>query len=409
MSGANPSLELTPQAGGVTAAAGFRAAGAMAGVRRTGGLDVALLVADSPCAAAGVFTRNKVVAAPVVLSREAVADGMLQAIAVNAGNANACTGAQGMTDARAMQAATAEALGIAPGLVGVASTGVIGASFPLGLVEAGISDAAVELSADGADAAAEAIMTTDTFAKQAAFSVTVDGVTFTAGGMAKGSGMIRPDMATMLAFLTTDAPLNAEACRVVLRGAVRATFERVTVDGDTSTNDSVYLLASGAAGGGPIGSDDPRLAPVAAAIEAVAAELARMIARDGEGATTLVTVTVRGAVTDEDARLAAFAISESPLVKTAVFGRDPNWGRVAMAAGKSGAALDQDRLEIRLADVLACRDGAAVEFEEAAVSAAMDTAEVGIDVDLHLGDGEATVWTCDLSYDYVRINAEYRT
>jgi glutamate N-acetyltransferase/amino-acid N-acetyltransferase len=396
--------------GGVTAPTGFRAAGAAGGIRQRERADVALLVADSPCAAAGVFTRNLVAAAPVLLSREAVADGRLQAVVVNSGNANACTGAAGLTAARATQAATAATLGLDAGLVAVSSTGVIGVELPVERVVAGMTAAAAALSADGGAAAAEAIMTTDTFAKEAAFAVRAGGPTYVVGGMAKGSGMIRPDMATMLGFVTTDAPLTAEACDALLRTVTAETFNRVTVDGDTSTNDMVLLLANGAAGGERIGPGDRRLEAVAAAATAVCFELARMIACDGEGATTLVDIVVRGAVSDEDAMLAAFTIAESPLVKTAVFGRDPNWGRVAMAVGRSGARVDQDRLEIVLAGVPAMRDGTALPgFDEAAASAAMDSDEVTIEVDLHLGHGRATVWTCDLSYDYVRINAEYRT
>lgn len=396
--------------GGVTAARGFSASGVAAGIRNGGaGKDVALIVADRPSAAAGVFTTNKVAAAPVVVSRETLVPGVLQAIVVNAGNANACTGWRGLEDARAMQAATAEALGVFTELVAVASTGVIGVRLPLGLVESGISDAAAELDTNGGASAAEAIMTTDTFAKECAVRVVVGEHTWTVGGMAKGSGMIRPNMATMLGFITTDAPLTATAAEEVLRAAVGRTFNRVTVDGDTSTNDMVLLMANGAAGGESVEVGDPRLEPVAAALETVAAELARMIARDGEGATTFVEVTVTGAASDSDAELAAFTIAESPLVKTAVFGRDPNWGRVAMALGRSGAQVDPDRFEIAVAGVLTCADGQAVDFDETAASAAMDAPGVVIAVDMHVGDGEATVWTCDLSYDYIRINAEYRT
>jgi glutamate N-acetyltransferase/amino-acid N-acetyltransferase len=396
--------------GGVTAATGFSASGVAAGIRKGGaGRDVALIVADRPSAAAGVFTTNKVAAAPVLVSREALGPGVLQAIVVNAGNANACTGQRGLDDARAMQAATAEALGVFPELVAVASTGVIGVPLPLALVESGISDAAAELDVRGGASAAAAIMTTDTFAKECAVQVAVGEHTWTVGGMAKGSGMIRPNMATMLGFITTDAPLTADAAEELLRAAVGRTFNRVTVDGDTSTNDMVLLMANGAAGGELMEIGDPRLVPVAEALEVVAAELARMIARDGEGATTFVEVKVAGAATDADAELAAFTIAESPLVKTAVFGRDPNWGRVAMAAGRSGADLDPDKLDITVAGVLMCAAGMAVPFDEPAASAAMDAPELVIAVDLHLGAGEATVWTCDLSYDYIRINAEYRT
>jgi glutamate N-acetyltransferase/amino-acid N-acetyltransferase len=395
--------------GSVTAPLGFKAAGVAAGVRKSGRRDVMLLASDTTAAAAAVFTRNAVAAAPVVVSREVVADGALRAVVVNAGNANACTGAQGLLDARAMCERAAALLGVAADEVAVAQTGVIGVPLPTPIVLAGIDAAAAALTADGGAAAAEAIMTTDTFAKEAAATVEVDGVVYSVGGMAKGSGMIKPDMATMLAFITTDAPLTAAAADAALRGAVSRTFNRITVDSDTSTNDSVFLLANGAAGGASIEPGTPAFAALAEAIADVAGRLARMIVRDGEGATKLVAVTVSGAASEADAVAVAFSIADSPLFKTAIFGRDANWGRVAMAVGKSGATVDPDRLEIRFAGILTCVDGGAVPFSEEEALEALSADEVTVDVDLHLGEGAATVWTCDLSYDYVRINADYRT
>ncbi|MDY0341813.1 MAG: bifunctional glutamate N-acetyltransferase/amino-acid acetyltransferase ArgJ, partial [Coriobacteriia bacterium] len=334
--------------GGVTAPAGFTAAGVSAGLKRSGRRDVCVLATEVPCPAAAVFTTSATAAPPVVVSREHTAGGMLRAVAINAGNANACTGEQGMADARAMAAYTARALGCMPAEVAVCSTGVIGVPLPLDLVTAGI-DAAVEtLDATAGDAAAEAIMTTDTFAKQLALTVTTEGRTFTVGGMAKGSGMIQPDMATMLAFITTDAPLDSGACDSVLRSAVSRSFNRITVDSDTSTNDTCVLMASGAEGGAAFESGSAAYEAVAAAIAEVATALAKMVVRDGEGATKLITVNVRGAASEDDAERAAFAIANSPLVKTAMFGQDANWGRVAMAVGKSGARLDPAGLEIVL-------------------------------------------------------------
>ena len=398
--------------GGVLAPTGFSAAGVAAGIkRRSGALDVCILDAGRPVPAAAVFTQNTMAAPPVEVSREAVAGGTLRAWVVNAGNANACTGAAGMADARTMVEAAASALGCEPSEIGVASTGVIGVLLPVDRVCSGILAAADALgsSAEHGEAAARAIMTTDTFVKQAAFRVQVDGAVYTVGGMAKGSGMIEPNMATMLAFLTTDAPLTPEACRVLLASVVDRTFNRITVDGDSSTNDTCALVASGEAGGGPIGPEHPHLPAIEAALTRVSDVLARMIVRDGEGATKLIEVTVRGAESEPDAVAAAREIANSPLFKTALFGRDANWGRVAMALGNSGAAVDPSRVEIVFAGITTCKDGTAVEFSEEEAAEALAADEVSVTVDLHLGTGHATVLTCDLTYEYVRINGEYRT
>ncbi len=393
--------------GGVVAPKGFLAAGVPAGLKRSGNRDLCLLVSQRPAECSAVYTTNAMAAAPIGVTREHLADGRTRAVVINAGNANACTGAAGANDARAMAAATASALALEAHDVGVASTGVIGVPLPMEKILAGIAAAANELDNASGDAAAEAIMTTDTFSKQLAVRVSVNGREYTVGGMAKGSGMIRPDMATMLAFLTTDAPLSAAACRAVLTPAVSASFHRITVDGETSTNDMCMLIANGAAGGDALGPDDPGFVELAGAITHVCEELARMIARDGEGATKLVTVTVTGAAFEEDAWRAAMAIAESPLVKCAVFGSDPNWGRVISALGASGAHLDPCGVSVSLAGFVTARGGTRVDFDEAAAAAALDADEVEIDVDLGVGDARASVWTCDLTYDYVRINAEY--
>ncbi|MCX8007423.1 MAG: bifunctional glutamate N-acetyltransferase/amino-acid acetyltransferase ArgJ [Coriobacteriia bacterium] len=395
--------------GGVLAPLGFLGAAVSAGLKKSGKRDVALIVAEKRSPAAAVFTRNTMAAAPVIVSREHALDGHARAIVVNAGNANACTGEQGLADARAMAEAAAAALSCDVREVLVASTGVIGVPLPIEQVRAGIAEAAEQLDIITGDAVAEAIMTTDTFPKQIAVRAEVEGRVYTVGGVAKGSGMIRPDMATMLAFLTTDAPLDPKACEVVLRAAVSRTFNRLTVDSDTSTNDMCALIASGAAGGPAIAHDDARFVAVAAAVEHVAGELARMIARDGEGATKLVTVTVTGARDEADAERAAFAIAESPLVKTAIFGGDANWGRVAMAIGKSGASLDPARVRIEFAGVLTCENGTAVPFSEEEAARALAEPEVQVLADLGVGAASATVWTCDLTYEYVRINGEYRS
>ncbi len=400
---------ITPVTGGVTAPSGFRSSGVHCGLKKRDALDLALVDAGSVVPAAAVFTRNVVAAAPVVVSKRHIADGHARAVVINAGNANACTGEAGERAAESTAEAVAASLRCAPGDVLVCSTGVIGVPLPVDLVVAGVAEAASKLSPHGGSAAAEAIMTTDTFAKEAAVVVTSGEARYTVGGMAKGSGMIRPDMATMLSVITTDAPLSSDACAIALQGAVVTTFNRVTVDGDTSTNDTAVLLANGAAGGELIEPDSVVFAVVADAVRTVAAELARMLARDGEGATKLVTVTVHGAASETDAERAAFAIADSPLVKTALFGNDANWGRVAMAAGKSGAAFDQSGLDIRFAGTEVCRQGMAVAFDEAEVARALAGPEVTIEVDLGAGAAEATVLTCDLSYEYVRINGEYRS
>ena len=395
--------------GGVVAPLGFLAAGVSAGLKSGGKRDLALVAAERTVPCAAVFTTNQVVAAPVVVSRRHVAGGLARAVIINAGNANACTGLQGERDAVAMAVAVADALGCDPHEVVVSSTGVIGVPMPVDCVISAIPEAVEALDSRTGATAAEAIMTTDTFAKQTAVSFEVDGRRFTVGGMAKGSGMIAPNMATMLSVITTDAPLTSAACDAALRSAVATTFNRVTVDMDTSTNDMCVLMASGAAGGPGIEPGAAAFGFVAGAVHAVALELARMIARDGEGATKLVTVSVSRAQSVADAEKAAFAIANSPLVKTALFGNDANWGRVAGALGRSGATIDSNTFDIDFAGICVCRGGAAVGFDEDEALAALSQPEVSIDVRINLGDAEATVWTCDLTYEYVRINGEYRS
>jgi glutamate N-acetyltransferase/amino-acid N-acetyltransferase len=395
--------------GGVTAPAGFLAAGVSGGIKKSGRRDVCIVAADASCPAAGVFTQSSTAAPPVVLSREHLAGGTLRAVVVNAGNANAMTGPAGMDDARAMAEATAEALGCEPHEVAVCSTGVIGVPLPLELVTAGIAEAALALDSTRGEDAAEAIMTTDTFPKQVAIGLEAGGRRFTVGGMAKGSGMIQPNMATMLAFITTDAPLDTASCDSILRTAVARSFNRITVDSDTSTNDTCILMASGAEGGPVLEEGSAAYEAVAAGVCEVATALAKMVVRDGEGATKFVTIAVRGAVSESDAETAAFSIANSPLLKTALFGEDANWGRVAGALGKSSATVDQSRLEIVFAGIPMCCEGVATGFDEAAAASALAADEIAIEVDLHLGSGEATVWTCDFSYDYVRINGDYRS
>lgn len=402
--------------GGVLAPYGFAASSVAAGLKKGNSLDLTLLVSTSGrIPSAAVFTQSATAAPPIQLSRASVADGAISAAVVNSGNANACTGARGMADAETTASLVAAGLGCDASDVIVSSTGVIGVPMPMELISHGVAAAIEGLSSeavapvDAAIEAARAIMTTDTFEKQYAVSVGAGDHAFRVGGMAKGSGMIHPNMATMLGFITTDAPLTSAACDAALREAVSRSFNRITVDGDTSTNDMVLLMASGAVDCDPIDTASGAYPVIVDAITSVATELAKMIVRDGEGATKFIEVRVEGASSEADAQATAMAIATSPLFKTAIFGGDANWGRVAMAVGNSQAAVDPERLEVTFAGITTCMDGQAVPFDEDAASAALSRDEIEVAVDLHLGEAKATVWTCDLSYEYVRINGEYRT
>lgn len=419
-----PAVPDTPEAcglvsceGGVCAATGIRAAGVSAGFRRNPArLDLALVVADEPCVAAATFTTNRFCAAPVTVSREHVADARARAIVLNSGNANAATGEPGLDCARRACACVAEELGCAEGDVLVASTGVIGVQLPFSPYVAGVPEAVAALAPTPAAAhdAACAVMTTDTVPKEVSLAGELpqrEGGPrpFHVGGFVKGSGMIQPNMATMLAVLSTDAPLTAEAAREALASAVRVSFNKVTVDSDTSTNDSCFLLATGAAGGEEIGLDHPAYEQVAAAVRVAATDLARKIAADGEGSTKLVTVSVMGAATEEDADTVARAVANSPLVKTAVFGHDANWGRVAAAAGKCGVPFDQARVDIDFMGVPVCRAGLTVPMDEDDMLRRFEAPEIQIVINLGMGERVGRVWTCDLTHDYVTINGDYRT
>ncbi len=396
--------------GGVTAPQGFRAAGVSCGIKKAAdALDLALVAADGPVSAAGVFTTNRAAAAPVVVSREHLArsGGRAMAIVTNSGCANACTGAAGLEVARDTAAAVGRALGCDPWHVLVASTGVIGVQLDPGKVAAGVVSAARALSSDGWSPASRAIMTTDPFPKACAAAVDAAAGRITVGGMAKGSGMIEPRMATMLAYLTTDAAVDPAVLGRALRRVVDETFNAITVDGECSTNDCVFVLASGRSGVRIGRDDDPTLLEP---LRAVAGRLAREIVRGGEGATKLVTVRVIGAASDADAWCAARTIANSPLVKTAVHGGDPNWGRLVAAAGRSGAAFDIERASVSIGDVPLFVAGTPHDENAAAAAAVLQAAEVTVIVDLGIGaPHSATMWTCDFSADYVRINAEYRT
>lgn len=401
-------VRLTEITGGVTAPRGYRASGVRCGIRRER-KDLALLFSEVPASAAGVFTTNRVAAAPVLVTRGKVRGGRLQAVVVNAGNANACTGRRGLEDAMAMAELAARELGIDSSLVAVASTGVIGVPLPMARLEEGIPMAVRELSPDGGPRAAEAIMTTDTVAKEAAVELELAGCTVRVGGMAKGSGMIHPNLATMLGFVTTDAPVTPECLDRMLRDAVDRSFNAVTVDGDTSTNDMVLALANGMAGVPTISGPGPEYDALQGALEAVSFSLAQQIVRDGEGATKFVEVVVKGARSREDARRAAKAVANSSLVKTALFGQDANWGRIICAVGYSGAEVEPDSIDLFLGPLQVVQGGAGIPFDEGQARDILGNREIRIEVHLGLGEYEAVVWTCDLSYDYVRINGSYRS
>lgn len=383
---------------GVTSPAGFRAAGVTAGLKRSGRSDLAVVHNVGPRHdAAVVLTSNRVAAAPVHLTRQAVADGVLRAIVLNSGGANACTGEAGMADARAMAQATATALDLAADDVAVCSTGLIGTRLPMDLVSAGITDACRTLSEDGGADAARAIMTTDTRAKQAGHRAAAG---WTIGAMAKGAGMLAPGLATMLVVITTDAVVPAEIGQRALAEATRVTFDRLDSDGCMSTNDTVALLASGASG------EEPPESEFTAALTAVCHDLAQQLLSDAEGASHDIAVTVRGAISEDEAVVVARSVARSNLLKCAVFGNDPNWGRVLASVGTTDATFDPDQLDVSFNGVKVCRGGAIGE-DRSLVD--LSPRAVTIDIELYAGDASATVWTNDLTYDYVKENAEYST
>jgi glutamate N-acetyltransferase / amino-acid N-acetyltransferase len=399
-----------PIQGGVTAPSGFRASGLHCGIKASGKPDLSLIVSNTPASAAGVFTVSLAKAAPVYLCQDHLKSSRGSAIAIvtNSGCANACTGPQGTADAKEMAQLTAKAIGCREDHVLVASTGVIGVNLKMDKIRAGVPQAVAALAADGGAAAARAIMTTDPFPKE--YAVEVDTKvfgSFRVGGMCKGSGMIEPRMATMLGYLTTDAKVEPNMLQRAVTEAARYTFNAITVDGEPSTNDCVFALANGASG---VTIDDGHYRVFVDALRMVAHELALGIVRGGEGATKLIAITVTGAATDADAWMAARAIANSPLVKTAVHGGDPNWGRLIAAAGRSGAKFVLDGARVQIGSLVLFENGR--PFDELAPKAAeyLIGKDLAIAVDLGAGGSHsATVWTCDLSAEYVKINAEYRT
>jgi len=389
---------------------GFLAAGIAAGIKKNGELDLGLLVSERPAVAAGVFTKNRVTASCVRLDRERLAaSGTCRAIIVNSGNANCCTGEDGMNDAVAMAKAAAGDLGIDEESVLVASTGVIGQKLPVEKVEAAVPGLTRMLSAEeGFDAFARAIMTTDTVPKVVARKGEIGGIAYTITGIAKGAGMIRPDMATMLCFVATDIGIGQDDLGRIVAGANEKSFNRITIDGDTSTNDTLLVLANGMSGA-EVRTHDDRAA-FSETLETVLVELARMCVRDGEGATKLVKISVVNAASRADARRIADTVANSNLVKTAFFGQDANWGRIIAAMGRAGAEFDPERVDLYFDDVLLVENGRyAGQAAENAATEVLRQPEFVVRIDLKAGTEEEIAWTCDFSIDYVKINADYRS
>ncbi len=385
------------------------AAGVASGLRYEGRRDLGLLLSEvAGGTSALVVTSNVLKSAPLLVTKGAVEGGDVRALVVNSGIANAATGQRGVEDAYRMQALAADTLGVEPGEVAVASTGVIGEQLPMDQVEAGIKEVAASLSGDGSGFA-EAILTTDTRPKEAVATVEIGGETVTVGGVAKGSGMIHPNMATMLAFVTTDAAIEKESLQNVLSKATDRTFNRITVDGDTSPNDMVLLMANGAAENELLTQNSPNLPDFAGTVETVMQELAKEIARDGEGATKLVEVVVEGAESEEKAATLARAVAGSNLFKAAVYGEDANWGRVLNAIGYSGASFDPEAVELYFGPVKVFADGEPVEHDAEEANATLAGDEVVVTARLKEGEASATAWGCDLTEEYVRINGSYRT
>src|SRR5499433_1458253 len=400
--------------GGITAVPGILAAGITAGIKSSGKKDLALIYSSSPARAAAVFTTNQVKGAPVLVSMEHVKSGVAQAIVASSGCSNVCTGEQGIRDAREMTKVVGDLLRIPAKQVLVAATGVIGQPLPMDRIRTALPKLVKGLSPQGGRHAADAILTTDTVPKEAALRLEVAGRPVTIGGIAKGVGMIEPHMATMFCFMATDAMVASDALQSVLRRAVDRSFNRITVDSDQSTSDTVAVLANGLAENPPVDRGGRGTRDFAVALEALTGRLARMLVQDGEGATKLVSITVRGAASRRDALVAARSVANSPLVKTAINGQDPNWGRIMMALGKSAARIDQTRVSItfgderqseRLIERGMLREGVLLPR----VREIMGGQGYDITIDLGIGRGEERVWTCDLSEEYVRINAKYTT
>ena len=396
--------------GGVTSARGFSAGGVFAGIKTPGPdkLDIGLLYSELPCTVAGTYTRNSVVSPSVTLTRQLAGAGKpVHGVVANSGCANCAVGEQGLIDAKETVRIAAEKLGVESDQVLIASTGVIGVELPMALIREWVPR--IQLSSWAGDEFARAIMTTDTHAKQTAAKVEADGATITVGGCAKGAGMIHPNMATMLAFITTDAAVERSFLQQTLSDAVAGSFNQIDVDGDQSTNDTVLLLANGSADSRELSGGDAASDSFAEAVWEVCKRLARELARDGEGARRLIEVTVEGAHSDEDAARAARSVASSLLVRTAVYGQDPNWGRILMAVGKTHIPLDESRIKVFVNDIQIVEGGRAIPFNVQAVVASLGEAEVRLRVDLDVGSGAGQAWSCDLTEEYVVFNSAYTT
>lgn len=394
---------------GVTFAKGFTAAGVKAGIKKSGNLDVAVIYTKTQAVVAGTFTQNKVAAAPVYVSKEVVATGTAHAIVANAGCANACTGQQGLDDAHKMAQIAADELGVNADDVIVGSTGVIGVNLPMDKLEAGIKDAVANLSVDGSDNAGRAIITTDTHSKSVTCEFELSGKTVRMGAIAKGSGMIRPNMATMLCYITTDIAIDQALLQKAVSGCVEKSFNMISVDGDMSTNDMVIVLANGEANNTKITEENADYQIFFDKLMMLCTELAKQIAADGEGASKFLTINVKGAKSFADAKTVGMAIANSPLVKTAFFGEDPNWGRVICAVGYSGADMVPEKTVVKFGGITIFANGTGATYDEKALAHVMKEKDIVIDIELNMGQEDATVWSCDLSYEYVKINGEYHT
>jgi len=395
--------------GSVTSPQGFCAGATYAGINKKtkSGLDLGIIFSEVPCVATALFTTNRIKAAPIVWCQQQVKSGRAVAVVVNSGCANACTGEQGLTDAAKMAELTAKSLGLSPEDVLVASTGVIGQPLPMELIKAGIDQ--IVLSTDGGHKLAKAIMTTDTVPKEIAVAVRVGGSRFTIGGVVKGSGMMHPNLATMLCFLATDAAVDIDFLNLALQRAVDISFNLVSIDGDTSTNDMVVIMANGMAGNEPISAASQLAGTFQQALDQVCIYLTKCIARDAEGASQLIEVTVKGAPSIADARLAARTVVSSPLVKAAVHGRDPNWGRIIAAVGRSGVEVVESRVDLYIGQVCLLKAGRPLPFDQHSIKRILSGSEVSVTLHLNLGQGAATAWGCDLSEEYVTINSQYTT
>lgn len=394
---------------GVTYPQGFQAAGVKAGIKKSGNLDVAVIYTEQEAAVAGTFTQNAVASAPVRASKKVIATGMAHAITANAGCANACTGEQGEKDAAAMQDITATALGCKADDVVVASTGVIGVNLPMDKMENGIKQAVKELSSDGSENAGKAIITTDTYSKACATEITLGGKEVRFGAIAKGSGMIQPNMATMLCFITTDAAIDSKLLQKALSEIVEVSFNMISIDGDMSTNDMVIVLANGAAGNAKITEENEDYKLFKATLQNICQELSKKIAADGEGATKFLTISVTGARNFAEAKTIGMSVAKSPLVKTAFFGEDPNWGRVICAVGYAGVPMDPQKTVVKFGGIPVYANGVGAEYDEAELRKVMEAHDIVISINMGEGDAKADIWSCDFSYEYVKINGEYHT